>query len=732
MPRGRNIGVKVLKAVSSPLRMKMLNFLLERGPLSYTEIINLLRLSPVRDAGRFAYHLKQLLKMDLIEPDVETKKYRLTELGRKVVDFTDEIEETAYEKKRMLVRTSRLAIEDFDRNKIAESLIKEAEVPIDLAQKIARQTEKRLQETGTKYLTAPLIREFVNAILIEKDLEEYRHKLTRLGLPVHDVTTLIEKTSTSSLDVEAIHRAAGNAVIAEYTLLNILPRDIADAHLSGALHLNNLGCWVLKPNEFMHDLRFFIRDGLNFEEPGSVLLSNPPPRNLGSTLSMIVDVVRLAAPELSGGQMIDFFNMFLAPFLKGLKPEEVKDQLRLFLVGLNHAVPREVCLGMELVMPSFLAKSRAYGMNGKAVGDYSDFIEESRMLASSLIQVMLEETKPMISPRLVVKVRPEAFKDDEGESLLYDFHGLAAEKGAVRFANLSRRNQTFASYMATGSRFADDWKGDWELDTIRTGNVDSVVLNIPRALYDSEEDKGAFFENLYDLSEMAMRALEIKYLTIGQRARERLLPFLTQRSEDDPYYRLEGATRLISFVGLNEAAKSLIGKGICEGKEALSFAEEILRYLSKIVQDYASKQGVRNAISSVSSLEASARLAALDVERYGWGKVKAQGDKNQPYYNYTTVIPQASEISLKEYLSLEGRFHKLTPGGHLATVSLENEAGAEELLSATKEISNAHSVGLYAYRMSLAYCSSCQKTFRGDLVKCPFCGSFNAVTRFNP
>jgi len=178
--------------------MQTLNILLDKGPQSYTELMKILKLNPSRDAGRFAYHLKYLLKADLIEPNVETKEYDLTDVGRTMIGFTEEIEQRFFKRKKILVRTSRLAIEEFDRNKIVESLIQEANVPVELAQKIARETEKRLSESKTKYLTAPLIREIVNAILVEKGLEEYRHKLTRLGLPVFDVTQLIETTGGPS------------------------------------------------------------------------------------------------------------------------------------------------------------------------------------------------------------------------------------------------------------------------------------------------------------------------------------------------------------------------------------------------------------------------------------------------------------------------------------------------------------------------------------------------------
>ena len=121
----------------------MLNLLFSKGPLSYTEIMNYLKLNPTRDAGRFAYHLKSLLKIDLIEPKVKTKKYYLTNLGMMILRFTDEIENSFHNKKTLLVRTSRASIEPFERNRITDSLTKEANVTIDQAEKIARDTEKR-------------------------------------------------------------------------------------------------------------------------------------------------------------------------------------------------------------------------------------------------------------------------------------------------------------------------------------------------------------------------------------------------------------------------------------------------------------------------------------------------------------------------------------------------------------------------------------------------------------
>jgi len=724
------LGVKVLKAVSSPIRLRILDFLMNRGPLSYTEIMKLLKLKPSRDAGRFAYHLKTLLKMDLIEPDLEKKKYRLTSLGRKLVEVAEEIEENAFQRKKMLVRTSRLSLEHFERNKIAESLIKEAGVPADLAQRIARETERRLTKLRTKYLTAPLIREFVNAILIERGLEEYRHKLTRLGLPVYDVTQLIKTMSQRAVDVEAVHEAAGDAVLEEYALLNVLPRDIADAHISGSLHINNLGCWVLKLDGVMHDLRFFFRYGLS-PRPGLEKIPRKPPKDLESALSITIEILKLTMRESMGEQTADFFNVFLAPFVGDMKPDEVRDIIRNFLIEVNHLIPSGVSLGLELTIPRFIAEMSAVGPNGKNVDIYGDYVEESLLIASSIIEVMLSEEKPILNPSLIIKIRNETFKDGKAERTLFEAHRLALKRGTPYFANLVLKEQRYASYAATGFRLASEWSGDWELDTLRTGILDSVVINLPRAYYDSGGNRGRFFEQLRDKMEMAARALEIKYLTIKERIGENLLPFLTQCRDGDPYYRLENSSRLVGFVGLNEAVHAISGNPIYQSEESLKFAVEIVKFLSKELGRYSNRPDARFNLSMVSCRDAAERLAELDIERYGLAKVRVRGGRRNPAYTDMTATPFDVGIPLQRYLRIEEQFHRLTPGSHLTPIPLrEGENGPESLLSTTKEIVNTHKIGFYTYSRDMAYCNNCDRLFYGEVVKCPLCGSVKAMTRF--
>ena len=724
----RRLGAKILRAVASPLRLNILRMLYDRGSLSYTEIMNNLKLSPSRDAGRFAYHLKTLINMNLIASDPNSRKYYITGLGRSLVEFADDIENSMY-REQMLVRTSRLAIERFDRNKIAESLVREASVPADLAQTIAREAERRLLKLRTKYLTAPLIREFVNAILIERGLEEYRHKMTRLGFPVYDVTLLMKEMSGKSANVEDVQMTAGRRVMGEYTLLNVLPRKVADAHISGEIHIANLGSWILKPSVFMHDARVFIQYGLLPGSPLKISVAGRP-KSLRSAFSLLINALQLAASEISLEQVFDFINVFLAPFAKNMSPEDIKEEISLFLTSINLTMPTEVSLGLEIDIPPFLAEHKAFGYGGREVGVYGDFVDESLLIASAFLECLKEsvEEKPLLNPAIIVKIRDSIRGEDE--EILRLAHELAIT-GLPYFANLLPKSQRYASYAAIGTRLVTDWKEDWEIDTIRTGCMDQVIVNIPRAAYESAKDEDRFFEKIREFAEKGLEALRIKHQTIESRAEEGLLPFLLQRKEGDYYFRIDNSLSILSFVGLNEAVQFMTGETIQESSHALSFADKVISFLTDHVERYGRKANMRFKLGLPYDFEAATRLAQLDIERYGLGTVLTQGERERPYYTNLNVVPHHAEIPLEEYLKIESHMQKIISGSHLAKISLGNlEVSPEELLSTTRNIIDHYHIGFYVYDQPLTYCSNCRRTWRGELLKCPSCGSVNTLTRF--
>ncbi len=585
-PRTR--GVKVLKAVSSPLRLQILNLLFDKSSLSYTELMNQLKMNPSRDAGRFAYHLKFLLKANLVEVDSEAKKYYLTDLGKMVIDVADRVEKKAIKPKGMLVRTSHFTFEEFDANKIANSLIREAKMPPDQAQKTAKEAEKLLLKSKIKYLTAPLIREVVNTTLIERGLEEYRHKLTRLGLPVHEVTALIE--AKNPLETGPALHTAGKTVFREYILLNVFPRDIADAHVSGALHVNGLSTWILKPSEIMHDLRFFFQNGLRLDNLNAQQHSDVPPETFEAALAIVLNMLLLAQEEVNEIQTIDYFNVFLAPYARGLDQARIKENLRLFLLHINQHV--DTALGLTLMIPSYLADKPAVSQKGKANGSYSSYAEEAKLIASLVLEILSEESlpKPILNPKLIVKVNAGALADESSQAILLKAHCLANDRGPVYFAGTHEEKEQ-TSFSVSGVNLASDLTEDWETDTLRTGCFGYVTINLPRIVHECEKDKARFFDILKERCELALRALGIKRRALTQYGKTGL-PFLMQSVNGDSYFKLENGSGIVNLAGLSEAAESFTGKPFSNGESA-KFVCEIVQNMQAYVNKIGRKHGKR-------------------------------------------------------------------------------------------------------------------------------------------
>jgi anaerobic ribonucleoside-triphosphate reductase len=723
-------GIKVLKAVSSQIRLQILNFLFDKSALSYTELMTALKMNPSRDAGRFAYHLKFLLKANLVEADVDSKKYYLTDLGKMIIDVADRVEKKAFKPKGMLVRTSHSTLEEFDANKIANSLIREAKMPPDQAQKAAKEAEKLLLKSKTKYLTAPLVREVVNAILIENGQEEYRHKLTRLGLPVHEVTALLD-AKYNSQGATSILTKAGTRVLSEYALLNVFPRDIADASTSGAIHVNGLGVWLLKPSEVMHDLRFFLQNGLKISDP--LQLSEKPPETFESALSLAFSVLLLSSSEINELQTLDYFNVFLAPYIKDVNPAIVKENLRLFIRGLNRHV--DTAISVNLSIPALIEDKPAVGPQGKQSGNYGDFGNESRLLAALIIEIVAEESsvKPLLNPRVIVKIDREAMANDNTKVLLLKAHGFAAEKGSLYFALTSSKDGRYTVYSGTGNKFEADLTGDWETDTLRTGCAGVITINLPRIVHESEKEKNKFFEILKERYELATRALEIKRHALRQREKV-ALPFLTQNASGDKYFRVENCSSLIGIAGFQEAVEAF-----CEQPktplEVGEFTAEIVKNLLGFRGKTGRKHGKRFFPVILQSVEASERLAQLDIEKYGLAKVKFSGTRDKPFYstlkrlhiqagNVLGITPESLETSEK----LKG----LSNGGNLIVIELEQaDYKAEDLMNLTMQLIQGQTAEFFTYNRTMTYCSNCDKTWLGILHKCPQCGAISTLTVFD-
>src|SRR5262245_45044314 len=92
----------------------------------------------------------------------------------------------------LLVRQSDENVERFNSQRITDAIVRETGLATDDAERIALEVEQQIDRSGMKGLTAPMIRDLVDAKLLEHGLvTEYRAN-SRLGVPIYDVDRIIQ------------------------------------------------------------------------------------------------------------------------------------------------------------------------------------------------------------------------------------------------------------------------------------------------------------------------------------------------------------------------------------------------------------------------------------------------------------------------------------------------------------------------------------------------------------
>ncbi len=135
------------------------------------------------------------------------------------------------------VRRSRDNIAPWDASVVVSALVRETGLPENIAELIVREVEDEVIASKAKRLTSSLIREMVNAKLVQYGFEEERKKHSRIGLPVYDVTSMFDKFEGHP---DSLSRQLGRYVKREYAMTSVLPDGIVEKHLRGELTVCNI------------------------------------------------------------------------------------------------------------------------------------------------------------------------------------------------------------------------------------------------------------------------------------------------------------------------------------------------------------------------------------------------------------------------------------------------------------------------------------------------------------
>ncbi len=622
----------IYSVIASPNRLDILRILNTKGPLSYSELKTLAGFKSKKESGKFAYHLRKLVKQTLIALNRAERKYAVTSLGRLVLNLTRQIEEQSMlESGKLYVRSSRQAMEEFNADRILQSLVREAGMPTEIAQKIASETEARVYKFQTAYLTAPLIREIVNSLLVEHGYEEYRHKLTRLGLPVHDVSELILKAGDSAGSIDYIFSKTAVKVFSEFAMLTKIPRDVADAHLSGDIHISNLGTWSLMPDVLYFDFNSLYSNPINL---GSKIVNMPrlgPIRNFDSALDTLEILVSVLSKEVSNEVCFDN----LLPYLTKLYSQRTQEE------------QTSMFSRLLLTLSALVGEGKARSVSFR-IGEPSkdEDVSAQLELRQSLLSAYARFAAKVPMPPVNLIVSTGKYLDRQ---LIEGVSNIIKEGGDVAVEWDGK--YTFSGYGITSIAGGLQHRSAVDVDGIAL--LDNLTINLPRLAYESNKDETYFRAKLALLLQTAVGALNLRKEQVRESLKLGLLPGISQLPVVSS---IEDMPLIINMVGLNDAVSSLMSER--ETMTRQEIALKILETASKVALEKGEKVGQKAFVSMVETQDLS-RLSDIDSEHYGRSHEKRGG-----FYE-TGLSIFADFYNNQDILSGVSALSKATSGGSL-------------------------------------------------------------------
>ncbi len=638
------------------------------------------------------------------------------------------------------VRTSQIEFRDFDEKRIRNSLMKETGLSAEKAEEISQEVRSKIVRMGLSFLSAPLIRELVCVTLLEKGLETERTRYTRLGLPVFDVTNMMINGDNENANLqhnpETIHKLSADAVFSQYALLCALTPTLADAHISGAIHIHELEYFVTRPFCQEHDLRFFLKRGLVVDGQGVHTSVAGPAKHPEVAILHAAKALAAAQTNWAGGQGYDFFNVWLAPYVRGLSYSKMKQLAQMYIYEMSQMYVARggqtvfSSIALEPTVPRIAADLPAVLPGGKVGPDrYGDYAEEANSFFNAIMDVYLDgdsKGKPFNFPKPEVKLRREYIDKFDKEYLKVS--ELAARHGSPYLLNLCPDympdivNSQCCRIILTPDSDEED---DFREGKVRMGSLGMVTINLPRISYESNGNDRLFFELLGERMALAKKTLEIKREIIQKRMLGGTLPFATMDCDGEPYLKLEKQVLNIGFIGLNEALKAHTGEELHETQSAWRFGLEIISHMVKRAEEFSQTTGLRFGCLQTPAESTCHRLALIDFRAYP-DKAVVQGDPSNGgmYYTNSSHVRPSADVPFADRVKIEASFHPLTRGGAILHVFLgERYPDKEALLALTRRIATKTLTAYFAYTKDMTICTKCSKVEPGLLSKCPNCGA---------
>ena len=435
----------------------------------------------------------------------------------------------------------------------------------------------------------------------------------------------VSENANMAFSLQGLNNHIASDVTRKYWLERLYSPRVRNAHESGDFHIHDLN--LLAVYCVGWDLADLLRQGFR----GAVgKAESKPARHFRTALGQIANFFYTLQGEAAGAQAFSSVDTLLAPFIARdrLSYEEVKQAVQEWVFNLNVATrvgfqTPFTNITLDLNVPERLAEE-AVVIGGELQDTvYGDFQSEMDLFNKAFLEVMIEgdaKGRVFTFPIPTYNISKDFDYDDPRLEPLW---AATARYGIPYFANFVNSELSPDDTRSMCCRLRLDTRelahrggGLFGANPL-TGSIGVVTLNLPR-LGHLATDERDFMRRLDELMDIARDSLLLKRKVLERFTEAGLYPYARHylqgiKERHGDYWHNHFST--IGLVGLEEAAKNLVGKGLqCRAGRALGL--RVLDGIRARLVDFQQQTGLPFNLEATPGEGASYRLTKLDRERH--------------------------------------------------------------------------------------------------------------------
>lgn len=629
----------------------------------------------------------------------------------------------------------------WDKGKIALALEKEAGTPIAEAVEIANAVEKRVFASGIHRITTSLIRELVDNELFERGYDKQLKKQTTLGMPKYDLDQLIfsknnENSNIATNNPEAINLAIAENTLKQYALQEVFSGDVAEKHLSGAVHIHDLG-YPTRVYCSSHSLEYLKKYGLHLDNLDTVSAPAKHARTLTGHLNTFLASMQA---YYAGALGVGYINILYAPYLEGMSQKELLQEAQHLIYSCSQSAFSRggqtlfLDFNIHTGIPNYMKNIPAIGPGGKYTGKtYGEYAEMARRFTMAMLDVWRAgdcHGHIFAFPKCDLHINQDTFNDPDQYEILKYACQIASENGVPYFV-FDRDEVTLSACCRLRTTIEDNHMITHP-ESMRFCGFQNVTVNLPQAAY--RAGKGNW-ERLYkeidDTIQICIKAHLQKKEFIARLMSGPEMPLwqIGRNAKDDrPYVDLEKSTYIVGILGLNECLQYMMDRELHEGEEPLRQGLRIIASMYQKVKEAGKKYGLKFSLEESPAESASRRLAKIDVKNYPQARDLVKGDIGMDEFYYTNSVhlrPDAPVDMLTRIIT-QSKFHTMIESGAIIHAFCgEERPPASSIMNLVKKTFENTQAAQVTISPEFTVCTVCGRLSPRLTDQCDHCGAYN-------